>query len=83
VLGWVIAGLAAVVMVLGHRGDRLGAALGDADRPARLGLDPQVASWVHADAVWLFLGLVTALVVALRLTDGPEPAAARARWLLG
>lgn len=83
VLGWVIAGLAAVVMVLGTVVTGSGPHSGDADRPARLGLDPQVASWVHADAVWLFLGLVAALVVALRLTDGPEPARRRARWLLG
>ena len=83
VLGWVIAGLAAVVMVLGTVVTGSGPHSGDADRPARLGLDPQVASWVHADAVWLFLGLVAALVVALRLTDGPDTARRRARWLLG
>ena len=33
-------------------------------------------AWLHADVVLLFIGLIVAMWLALRLTDGP----ARARW---
>jgi cytochrome c oxidase assembly protein subunit 15 len=44
--------------------------------------DPRTVSWVHADAVWLFLGLVVTLVVALRLAGAPTLLKRRAWWLL-
>jgi cytochrome c oxidase assembly protein subunit 15 len=75
-LAWAVAAVAGAVLVLGTIVTGSGPHSGDADRPARLGIDPRTASWVHADAVWLFLGLVVALVLALRLTDAPR----RARW---
>jgi cytochrome c oxidase assembly protein subunit 15 len=74
-LGWAVAALAAVVLVLGTVVTGSGPHSGDADRPARFGFDPRTVSWLHADAVWLFVGLVVALVVALRLS--PAPAASR------
>jgi cytochrome c oxidase assembly protein subunit 15 len=36
-------------------------------------------SWLHADAVTLFAGLVVAVFVAVRLTD--SPGSARRAWL--
>jgi heme a synthase len=74
-LGWGVAAVAGVVLVLGTVVTGSGPHSGDADRPARFGLDPRTVSWLHADAVWLFVGLVVALVVALRLS--PAPAASR------
>jgi cytochrome c oxidase assembly protein subunit 15 len=74
-LGWGVAALAAVVLVLGTVVTGSGPHSGDAERPARFGLDPRTVSWLHADAVWLFVGLVVALVVALRLS--PAPVASR------
>jgi len=38
---------------------------GDAETP-RLGLDPQLVSWLHADVVFLAIGLLVGLIVALR-----------------
>ncbi len=70
-LGWGIAALAAVVLVLGTVVTGSGPHSGDAERPARFGFDPGTVSWLHADAVWLFVGLVVALVVALRLSSAP------------
>jgi cytochrome c oxidase assembly protein subunit 15 len=70
-LGWGVAALAAVVLVLGTVVTGSGPHSGDADRPARFGFDPRTVSWLHADAVWLFVGLVVALVVALRLSSAP------------
>jgi cytochrome c oxidase assembly protein subunit 15 len=70
-LAWGIAALAGAVLVLGTVVTGSGPHSGDAERPARFGLDPATVSWLHADAVWLFVGLVVALVVALRLSSAP------------
>ena len=39
-------------------------------------------SWLHADAVWLFVGLVAALAFTVRLVDAPAVARRRAGWLV-
>ncbi|HET7475443.1 MAG TPA: COX15/CtaA family protein [Dermatophilaceae bacterium] len=80
------AGLAGVVLVLGTVVTGSGPHSGDADRPARFGFDPRTIAWLHADAVMLFLGLVIAVLVAVRLTarsapTAPSERAARA-WLV-
>lgn len=49
--------LAGLVIVLGTVVTGSGPHSGDAEKPARLGLDPQLMSWIHADAVWLTGGL--------------------------
>lgn len=67
-LGWVTCGVAAVVLALGTVVTGSGPHSGDADEPARLGFDPRTVSWLHADAVMLFVGLVVATWVAARLT---------------
>lgn len=67
-LGWVTCLVAAVVLVLGTVVTGSGPHSGDADEPARLGLDPRAASWLHADAVMLFAGLAVASWLAARLT---------------
>jgi heme a synthase len=82
---WLATALAAVgaaVLVLGTAVTGSGPHSGDADTPARLGLDPRAVSWLHADAVLVFCGLLLATVLALRLTDAPERARARARLVL-
>ena len=77
------AGVAAVVLVLGTVVTGSGPHSGDADTPARFGVDPRTAAWLHADAVWLFVGLVIALLLALRLTGTSRVAERRALALLG
>jgi cytochrome c oxidase assembly protein subunit 15 len=84
-VAWLARGIAAVlavVLVLGTMVTGSGPHSGDAARPARFGFDPRSVSWVHADAVWLFLGLVVTLVVALRLAGAPAALRRRAWWLL-
>jgi cytochrome c oxidase assembly protein subunit 15 len=71
------------VLVLGTVVTGSGPHSGDADTPARLGFDPRTVSWLHADAVWLFVGLVAALAVAYHLTGAPPAARRRVRWLGG
>jgi cytochrome c oxidase assembly protein subunit 15 len=57
-----------LVLTLGTMVTGSGPHSGDADEPARLGLDPRSISWLHADIVMLFVGLVVATWVAVRLT---------------
>jgi heme a synthase len=68
-LGWLTTAVAVVVLALGTVVTGSGPHSGDADEPARFGFDPRSVSWLHADAVMLFVGLVVAVWVAARLTD--------------
>ncbi len=58
------------VLVLGTVVTGSGPHSGDADEPARFGFDPRTISWLHADAVMLFVGLVVAVLVATTLVSG-------------
>jgi cytochrome c oxidase assembly protein subunit 15 len=68
----------AVVLLLGTIVTGSGPHSGDADRPARTGFDPRFVSWMHADAVMLFCGLVIATLVAVRITATTDEA--RRAW---
>jgi cytochrome c oxidase assembly protein subunit 15 len=57
-----------VVLVLGTVVTGSGPHSGDATQPARFGFDPRTVSWLHADTVMLFCGLVLAVWLATRLT---------------
>ena len=70
-LVWALAGLTAVVLVLGTVVTGSGPHSGDANAPARFGLDPRSVSWLHADAVLVWFGVLLAILVALRLSEGP------------
>jgi heme a synthase len=71
----------AVVVVLGTIVTGSGPHSGDADTPARTGFDPRVVSWLHADTVMLFCGLVIATLVAVLITArADEPR--RAWWVV-
>lgn len=74
---WALGGVAVVVLVLGTIVTGSGPHSGDADVPARTGFDPRTISWLHADAVMLFIGLVVAVWLGAKLTeraDGPARA---------
>lgn len=77
-LGTVTCLVAAIVLTLGTVVTGSGPHSGDADTPARFGLDPRTISWLHADAVMLFVGLVVATWVAVRLTGSDDSRAAGA-----
>ncbi|HET8600238.1 MAG TPA: COX15/CtaA family protein [Segeticoccus sp.] len=68
VLSRVTAALAGIILVLGTIVTGSGPHSGDANEPARLAVDPRSASWLHADSVMLFVGLVVAGLLAVRLT---------------
>jgi cytochrome c oxidase assembly protein subunit 15 len=78
-LAWLACGVAGVVLVLGTVVTGSGPHSGDADEPARFGFDPRTISWLHADAVMLFIGLVVAVWLGARLT-GRTSAVSQAWW---
>ena len=72
-LAWATAALGAVILVLGTMVTGSGPHSGDADTP-RFGFDPRTISWLHADTVMLFVGLVVAVLLAVHLTSSdPRP----------
>jgi cytochrome c oxidase assembly protein subunit 15 len=67
-LAWATAALGGVVLMLGTVVTGSGPHSGDATTP-RFGFDPRTIAWLHADAVMLFVGLVVAVLLAVRLTS--------------
>lgn len=80
VLSWLLVAVTAAVVVVGVLVTSSGPHSGD-EAARRLALDPRTLSWLHADLVLLFLGLLIGLLVALSLVKGPRHAIRRA-WLL-
>ncbi|WP_112139327.1 COX15/CtaA family protein [Glycomyces dulcitolivorans] len=80
-LGRGLVGVAAAVIVLGVVVTGSGPHAGDADTP-RNGLDPALMSQLHADLVWLLVGLTVALIAALHAVKAPEKAIRTAYALL-
>ncbi|MEO6018734.1 MAG: COX15/CtaA family protein [Knoellia sp.] len=81
-VAWLTCVLAAVVLALGTVVTGSGPHSGDAKAPARFGFDPRTISWLHADAVMLFIGLVVAVWLATRLSSTPESTSAAWRLVL-
>jgi cytochrome c oxidase assembly protein subunit 15 len=82
-LAQLLTAVGAVVLVLGTVVTGSGPHSGDADEPARFALDPRTISWLHADMVLLFVGLLVGLLVALSLVKAPAVPRRRAWWVLG
>lgn len=81
VLTWAIVVVAGLVVVLGVIVTGSGPHSGDAQSENRFSFDPRTVSWLHADVVLLFLGLLAALLLALRLTGAPSRVR-KAAWIL-
>ena len=82
-----IAAATAAVLVMGTVVTGSGPHSGDVPEdpdaaPVRMGFDPELVSQLHADAVFLLLGLTIALLVALHATDSPDRVRRAARDLL-
>jgi heme a synthase len=73
--------LMGVVLVVGMLVTASGPHAGD-ERTTRLGLDPRMISWLHADLVVLCIGLLLGLLIALRATAAPERTTRAATHLL-
>ena len=82
-----LAAVTAVVLVLGTIVTGSGPHSGDVDEDDvptgdRIGVDVETVSQLHADAVFLLVGLTIALLVALHATDSPARVRRAARDLL-
>jgi len=76
-----ISGATAVVLTIGTVVTGSGPHSGDPDA-GRTGLDPELVSQLHADVVFLLIGLTVALLVALYAIDSPARVRRAARDLL-
>lgn len=77
-IAWAVTGLACVVLVLGTVVTGTGPHSGDRD-VHRYPFDPQTVSWLHADSVMLFVGLVIAVWLAVRVSTNAHSSRA---WLV-
>lgn len=75
---YAVAALTGVVLALGTVVTGSGPHSGDADTP-RFDFEVRSVSWLHADAVMLFCGLVVAVLVAVHVIDVPQRV--RRAWL--
>ncbi len=78
VLGNALIAVTAVIVVMGTVVTGSGPHAGDA-RTARLDLDPRLISWLHADVVLLFIGLLVGMLALLHV-DTSSPIARRRAW---
>ena len=67
-----IAGVTAAVLVLGTVVTGAGPHSGDENAADRMDFDPETVSQLHADLVFLLVGLTVALLLALHATDSPD-----------
>ena len=79
-LAWALAALTAVVVVLGVLTTGAGPYSGDAEVGYRIAVDPALLTKWHAAAVWAFLAVLVAYLVAVR--GGPAPVRRAALILL-
>ncbi|MFD2025301.1 COX15/CtaA family protein [Promicromonospora aerolata] len=79
-LAWALAALTAVVVVLGVLTTGAGPHSGDAEVGYRIAVDPALLTKWHAAAVWAFLAVLVAYLVAVR--GGPAPVRRAALILL-
>ncbi len=71
----------AVVVILGVIVTGSGPHAGDDDVASRFPIEFATAAWLHADAVWLFLGLLAGVLGTAWILGWPQPLSRRA-WLL-
>ena len=83
VLSWLLVAVTAVVVFLGVLVAGSGPYSGDADTEIRYSFDPRTISWLHADAVLLFIGLLVGLLVSLFLFQSTGRMRRRTLILLG
>ncbi len=81
-LAWVTVVVGGAVLALGTVVTGSGPHSGDAKDPNRFGFDPRTVSWLHADLVMIFIGLVVATWLAARLTAVDDERGPARAWLV-
>lgn len=82
-LTWGLVAATAVVVFLGVVTTGSGPHSGDAEVEARFFFDPRTVAWLHADSVFLFLGLTVGLLVAASVSRAPSALVRRTGLVLG
>ncbi|MGY9079370.1 MAG: heme A synthase [Actinomycetales bacterium] len=82
-LTWLMVSVAALVVVLGVITTGSGPHSGDAQSEARFSFDPQTVAWLHADTVFLFIGLLIGLLISLMLFSSTGSMRKRTLLLIG
>ncbi|HEY6796053.1 MAG TPA: COX15/CtaA family protein [Kineosporiaceae bacterium] len=77
-----VAALAGVILAMGTVVTGSGPHAGDAGARERFAFNPRDASWLHADVVLLFTGLVVGLVLVARLGATGPVTRRRTQWLV-
>lgn len=81
VLGNALIAVTALVIAMGTVVTGSGPHAGDS-RTVRLDLDPRLVSWLHADVVLLFIGLLIGMLALLYVDSVPPVARRRAGWVV-
>lgn len=81
-LGDALIAVTAVIIVMGTVVTGSGPHAGDS-RTVRLDLDPRLVSWLHADVVLLFIGLLIGMIALLYVDHSSAVARRRAWWVVG
>ena len=71
-----------IVIFLGTIVTGSGPHSGDADQPARLGFDPALMAWIHADAVWFVSGISLSLWLYVRFVVQHRELESRLQFLV-
>lgn len=82
IVGWSLAAVAAVVVVLGVITTGAGPHSGDAEVGYRFAVDPALMSRFHAWSVWVFVAVLIALIVLARRTPAGPGVADLRRWTM-
>jgi len=79
---WALITVTALVIIMGVITTGSGPHSGDAESELRFPFDPRTVSWLHADLVFLFIGMLIGYLIVLRLTKAPKATWKIARLLI-
>ena len=79
---WAMITVTALVVILGVITTGSGPHSGDAESELRFPFDPRTVSWLHADLVFLFIGMLIGYLIMIRLTKAPASTWKIARLLI-
>lgn len=71
-LTWALIAVTTLVVVMGVVTTGSGPHSGDAKSELRFPFDPRTVSWLHADVVLLFIGMLIGYLVLLKVTNAPR-----------